>query len=579
VSSLDLARNLYLLLAALGLNLVLGYAGQPVLGQGAFVATGAYGVALLTARAHLPLGVAWVAAAVVAGLAGWLVGHGAARLRGAFLALATWAAAWLAYSVVVAFPGVFGGAQGLVRAAPAHLVSPTLGVDWALTPRWHVAIAGGLCVLVGGWTRTAGRGTVGRSWAALRGSPAVAASLGVDVAPLRRGTLAVAAAIGGLAGAGSTVLQGLVSPAEASPLVSIELFVAVLIGGTAHAWGPVVGVAVLAALPAIADAAADASGTEPERGRGLLTALLLIAVLAARSRVAAALGGIGWRGGRFDAAAERPAAIQDATRSQASAPGSVALAGRGLVRRFGQVRAVDGVDVDVRLGEIHALVGPNGSGKSTLLRLLAGALRADAGTVEIHGHDATGAGQAERVRLGVARTFQNTVLIGGLGAADQVLVGAGAGRGVGAVRTLFGTPTARLADARASAAARDAAAAVGLVAAGGHPDDGRTAAALAFGEQRLLQLARAVATGASVLLLDEPAAGMSAAELERLAAAVRALADSGRGVLIVEHNMRLVASLADRMTVLAEGRVLASGAPASVLADPAVRAAYLGAGG
>jgi len=571
VTALELGRHLYLLLAALGLNVCLGYAGQPVLGQGAFVVVGSYGVALLTARAQWPLGVAVLASAGAVALLGWAVGHGAARLRGPFLALATWGAAWLALSIVVAFPGIFGGAQGIVRAAPAHLVSPALGLDWALTPRWHVALAAVCCAAVGGWTWSVGRGAVGLDLAALRASPVVADSLGVRTAALRRGTLAVAAGVGAVAGAGSTLLQGVVSPADASPLVSIQLFAAVLIGGSARAWGPAVGVAVLAGLPTVAEALATATGLDVARWRGLLTALLLVGVLALRSTLPARRPRV------LLSISRRQGEIQSRTPAKTGAAGvervePATLRAAGLARSFGAVRAVDGVDLEVRGGEVHALVGPNGSGKSTLLRLLSGALAVDAGTVSIDDHDVTGTSQADRVRRGIARTFQRTVLFPRLPAGQQVLVGTGAARTVHPLRSLFGTPTARRADVAASHRAAAAASASGLVAEAFDAP----AEQLPFGDQRLLQLARAVATGARVLLLDEPAAGMSAAERQRLSTALRALAESGRAVLLVEHDMRLVAALADRITVLAEGRVLVTGPPGEVLAHPAVRAAYLG---
>jgi len=572
VTALELARHAYLLLAALGLNVCLGYAGQPILGQGAFVAFGSYGVALLTARAHWPLGVAVLAPAVAAATVGWAVGHGAARLRGPFLALATWGAAWLALSVVVAFPGVFGGAQGIVRAAPAHLVSPTLGIDWTLTPRWHLALAVAGCAGVGLWTHRVGRSAVGRDLAALRASPVVADSLGVRTAALRRGTLAVAAGVGAVAGAGSAIVQGVVSPVDASPLVSIQLFAAVLIGGSARAWGPVVGVAVLAVLPELADTLSAATGLGVERWRGLLTALLLVGVLALRSTLPARLPRV------LLSVSGRQPEIQ--SRTPAGTPGAAAiepvaaavLHARGLVRSFGALRAVDGVDLDIHGGEVHAMVGPNGSGKSTLLRLLSGALAADVGSVTIDGRDVTRAGQAERVRLGIARTFQRTVLFPGLPAGEQVAVGTGAARSVRALQSVFGTPTGRVADAAARRQAGASARAVRLA----EETLERPAEQLAHGDQRLLQVARVVATGARVLLLDEPAAGMSAGERQLLGAALRALAGSGRAVLLVEHDLRLVGSLADRVTVLAEGRVIASGPPDEVLAHPAVRSAYLG---
>ncbi len=546
MSSVDLARDLYLLLAALGLNLAVGYAGQPVLGQGAFVAVGAFGTLLLAA--HLPLLLAVLVAVAGAGLLGWAVDYGAARLRGAFLALGTWALAWLAAAVLAAFPGTFGGAQGLLREAPATLVSPALGLSWRLTPSWHVAFALLLCLALVAATRALGRGPVGLDLAALRQGPDAAASVGVRGPALRRNTLAAAAACGALAGAGTAVLLGVAAPSSVGPLLSIQLFVAVLVGGTANPYGPVLGIALVLLVP---------TGIGTERTRGLLTAVLLVAALALREPIARRLPRL-----------RRRARGEDG--EVAAVPrGGVTLTARGLRKRYGGLPALDGVDLVLRPGEVHALLGPNGSGKSTLLRVLAGAVRADAGTVEVDGRDVTRLGQEDRVRAGVARTFQDTVLFPGLTVRETVAVGARATARHAGWRTLLGTPAAR----REQRLVRARAAAV--LAGSGLAEDA-TPEALPYGEQRILQVLRAAATGAGALLLDEPAAGMSAAETARLATLLRRLAGNGTAVLVVEHNVRFVAAVADRVTVLAEGRVIAHGTPDEVRADAGVRAAYLG---
>ncbi|HWL37802.1 MAG TPA: ATP-binding cassette domain-containing protein [Frankiaceae bacterium] len=547
MSTVDLARDLYLLLAALGLNLAVGYAGQPVLGQGAFVAVGAYGTLLLAA--HLPLGLAALAAVVGAGVLGWVVDFGASRLRGAFLALGTWALAWLAVAVLAAFPGTFGGEQGLLRDAPSVLESPALGLSWRLTPRWHLLFAALLCVGLVSVTRALGRGPLGLDLAALRQGPEAAASVGVRGAALRRTTLALAAAAGALAGAGTAVLLGVVAPSSVAPLLSIQLFVAVLIGGTANPYGPIVGVGLILLLP------------DQGRGVGLLTALLLVAALALRDPVRSRLP-------RLRLPARKPRPRQGGVYVPGPPPeGEAVLEARGLRKRYGGLPALDGVDLTLRAGEVHALLGPNGSGKTTLLRVLAGAVRPDEGTVTVAGRDVTALGQEGRVRAGVARTFQDTVLFPELTVRDHVRVGARARVRTGLWRAVLGAPSAR----------RDWVVVRGLAADGLADLDGDALPeALPYGDQRLLQVLRAAATGATVLLLDEPAAGMSAAETARLAALLRDLAAAGRAVLLVEHNVRFVAAVADRVTVLAEGRVLAEGTPDEVRANPAVHDVYLG---
>jgi branched-chain amino acid transport system permease protein len=573
MNAVELAEWLWLLVAALGLNLSVGLAGQPMLGQGAAVAAGSYGVVLLADRAGLPLGVAAAIAVAATGLVGWLVDLGAARLRGPYLALGTWALAWLAYASLTAFPATFGGSQGLQREVPARLVSPALGAVIRLTPVRHVLLALTLCLLVLLATWWVRRSPVGLDLAALREDPVAAASLGVPVAALRRNALAAATALGALAGVGRVTLLGLVAPGDVSPLLSIQLLVAVLLGG-GTLLGPVAGVAILATLPGAADRFAQAAGIGVEQARGVVTAVLLVAVLAAREPVVRRLrAATARRHGRSPAApaasaSARPGAIPRVVLDD----GTPALVAAGLRRDFGAVRALDGVDLTVDHGEVHALIGPNGSGKTTALRVLAGSLPASGGTVVVGGRDVTALGQQARVRAGVARTFQRTVLLPGLSVADQVAAGARVTEAGGrALPALLATPNARERHRSAGNEVRSVLEDTGL-AAHSH----RRPAALTHGQQRTLQVARAVATGARVLLLDEPAAGMTADEVDVLAAEIRRLAGNGVGVLLVEHDIRFVASVADRVTVLAEGRVLATGTPDEVVREPAVRRAYLG---
>jgi ABC-type branched-subunit amino acid transport system ATPase component len=425
----------------------------------------------------------------------------------------------------------------------------------------HVVVAAVLCLTVVAVLVRLERGPGGLDLAALREGPALAASLGVPVAARRRAVLSATAALGALSGAGSTVLLGLVSPSDVSPLVSLQLFVAVLLGGTARWWGPVLGVAVLTALPPLADALATSGGVDPERSRGVLTAALLVAVLALRRRVGRAFARPGPPPGQPGTAPDRP-----------SSPWRpVLLSARHLQASYDGVVALDDAGIVLRGGEVHALIGPNGSGKSTLLKALAGELRT--GEVEVAGVPHRAGCVQDRVRVGVVRTPQHTVVMPRLAADRQVAVGARGGvrPPFAVLRHLLATPGSRRSPQRrvVARALED----VGL----GHVL-GADPQRLTAGDQRLLQVARAVATGAQVLLLDEPAAGMTADERARLGAVLRRLAGNGAAVLLVEHDMRLVGAVADRVTVLDAGRVLATGTPEQVRADPAVRRAYLGTG-
>ncbi|GAC1445217.1 MAG: hypothetical protein NVSMB55_25050 [Mycobacteriales bacterium] len=558
---IELAAALWLLVAALGLALSVQYAGLPVLGQGAFVAVGGVGTALLgPGGAGWPLGLAAATSVVVAGVLGHLVALAARRLEGAYLALATWALAWLVYRTMLAFPSAFGGAQGLVRRAPAHLVSPSLGLDLTLTPIVHVVFAAALCVVVVLALIRLDRGPGGLDLAALREGPGLAASVGVPVAARRRAVLTVTAALGALSGAGTVVLLGLVAPADVSPLLSLQLFVAVLVAGATRWWGPVLGVALLTALPHLADALPG----DAERARGVLTAALLIVVLVLRrglARLSRPRAG-GRRGQSLPDGAGRPFGRQD-----------VLVRATGLTVSYDAVRALDGADITLAAGQVHALIGPNGSGKSTLLKVLSGELAGGAGSVEVAGTAHVATGQPSRVLAGIAATPQRTVVLPGASPARQVAIGVrGGSRPRHAVlRHLLATPASRRASDRSASRVGSALRQTRLGAVADLDP-----AELTVGEQRLLQIARVVGTGASVLLLDEPAAGMTGEERATLRHVLRRLAGNGRAVLLVEHDMRLVNAVADRVTVLDAGRVIASGRPDTVRADPAVQRAYLG---
>jgi ABC-type branched-subunit amino acid transport system ATPase component/ABC-type branched-subunit amino acid transport system permease subunit len=559
MSVLDVAQALWLLVAVIGLALSVSYAGLPVLGAGAFVAVGGFGTALLGPGGQgWPLGLAVLASVGAAAVTGWLVALGASRLEGAYLALATWALAWLVQRALLAYPDLTGGEDGRTTPTPAHLVSPTLGLDLSLTSSVHVAVAGGLCVLLLLALVRLERGPGALDLAALREGPELALSLGVPVAARRRTVLATTAALCALSGAGATVLLGLVSPSDVSPLVSLELFVAVLVGGTARWWGPVLGTAVVTALPEVGDLLARAAGLDVERSRGVVTALLLLAVLALRGRVARALTRPGSAPGTPpEVAAASPTA------------GATVLELRGASVSYDGVTALDDAAISLRAGEVHALVGPNGSGKSTLLTVLAGRLRA--GEVLLDGSPHRARSERDRVLAGVVRTPQQTVVMPRLEADREVGVGArgGSTHRWSVLRHLLATPSSRQ-------RAEDATVAHALQETGLTHLAGADPQRLAVGDQRLLQVARALATGARVLLLDEPAAGMSAPERARLTAVLRRLAGNGLAVLLVEHDMRLVGEVADRVTVLDVGRVVAEGTPAQVREDPAVRRAYLG---
>jgi ABC-type branched-subunit amino acid transport system ATPase component len=244
---------------------------------------------------------------------------------------------------------------------------------------------------------------------------------------------------------------------------------------------------------------------------------------------------------------------------------------REVRKRFGGVVALGGVSFEVAPGEIRAIIGPNGAGKTTLFNLVTGLLPLDGGEVRFRGRPLDGVRPAGRAALGIGRTFQNLQVFGNMTVLENVLVGCHLQSRTGFLGAACRTPRARREEAALVAAAQACLAFVGL--GDRHADP---AAALPFGQQRLLEIARTLAMQPALLLLDEPAAGLNPTEVGRLGELIRAIRERGTTVLLVEHHMDLVMRVSEVVLVLNHGTVLAQGPPGAVQRDPAVVDAYLG---
>jgi branched-chain amino acid transport system permease protein len=550
-----LAQTGYLALAAVGLGFAVGIGGMPSVAQGAFVGVGA-----VAAGHAIGWGAPPLVAALVGGMGGaaggLLVGAAVARFRPVFVVAATWLATWLFTFGLDAFPSLTGGARGLTVAP-----EPVVGLEPTATLHYELALAlVGVSLLA---YRTVARSSFGVRLRASGQRPAAAVALGVEPARLRLIAFAGAAAVGGLAGGLAVQLDGVVDPEAYDAFLSFTLLVAVLIGGAATAFGPVVGVLAVGALSLVADALARITGAESARFGPMLAALLLLSVLATGSN------------GIVPAVVRRIRRVGRQERPPVAGlrkPTAATLTANALQKRFGELVAVRDLGLEVRSSRVAALIGPNGSGKTTALRLLAGTLPPDAGTVALDGRPLTEIRADERVELGVVRTLQANAVFPDLTALENSLVGASLRRRHGGpLRALFATPKARAEERETRARALAALAAVGL-----EERADVVARELTGSEQRLLMIASALATEPRILLLDEPSAGASSAELQRLAEILDRVRAEGLAVLAVEHNLRLVRRIADEVVVLHAGSALASGSPEEVAGDPAVRAAYLG---
>jgi ABC-type branched-subunit amino acid transport system ATPase component/ABC-type branched-subunit amino acid transport system permease subunit len=554
-----LASDLYLAAGAVGLGIIVGLGGMPSLGQGAFVALGAFGTALLSAKAGWPTAVALVAAALIATFAGGAVGLVAGRIRPALVAVLTWLIAWLVAIGLASFPAVSGGAQGI---ALEKSISPTVSYEIG------VAFAG-LAVLLFALLASS---PVGVALSAARESRAAAETLGTPVARLRVGTFALGAGIAALAGGLGVYVAGVADAGAYGPLLSAKLFIAVVLGGALAPAGGLVGVAVLVVLNRVVELV-GLERLQASRIETLLVAVTILAVLGAIDR-GLLPSFTDWlrqrrRPGRTSGTSvtARPVATPPAV-------DPVSLVAHGLTKRYGAVTALEDVDLELPDGTVHALIGPNGSGKTTVLRILSGAVPQDLGTVVVGGKVLGESGLEYRAQRGIVGTLQATAVFGELTVLENALVGARLRVPHASVsRAVFATPKARK-DARA---AREVALStldvVGLRTLAELRADELTGAA-----QRRLMIAAALAARPRVLLLDEPTAGASVAEVDLLADIVRALRASGLAIVLVEHNLRLVRRVADRVTVLEAGRTIATGTVGEVARDEAVLSAYLGRG-
>jgi branched-chain amino acid transport system permease protein len=554
-----LASDLYLAAAAVGLGIIVGLGGMPSLGQGAFVALGAFGTALLSAKAGWPGAIALVVVAIIATLAGGAVGLVAGRLRPAIVAVLTWLIAWLVAIGLASFPALSGGAQGIALEAS---ISPTLSYEIG------VAFAG-LAVLL---FALLARSPVGVALSAARESRAAAETLGSPVARVRAATFALGAGIAGLAGGLGVYVAGVADAGAYGPLLSAKLFIAVVLGGAVAPAGGLVGVAVLVLLNRVVELVGLES-LQASRIETLLVAVTILAVLGAIDRgLLPSLTDWQRQRRRSDRTSGNSMTARPA--GPASAVDPVPLVAHRLTKRYGAVTALEDVDLELSGGTVHALIGPNGSGKTTVLRILSGAVRQDAGTVVVGAEDLGESGPQYRVERGVVGTLQATAVFAELTVLENALVGARVRVPHASVpRAVLATPKARR-DARAArGVALSALEVVGLGAMAERPADELSGAA-----QRRLMIAAALATRPRLLLLDEPTAGASLAEVDVLAELVKALRSSGLTIVLVEHNLRLVRRVADRVTVLEAGRTIATGTIDEVAENEAVLRAYLGGG-
>jgi ABC-type branched-subunit amino acid transport system ATPase component/ABC-type branched-subunit amino acid transport system permease subunit len=560
------ATALVLALWAISYNLMLGYTGMVSFAHAAYYGVGAYTLALIFKRYHLPILVGLAAAPIVAAAVGLVTGLVAQRAVRLYFSLLTLAISQLLFSIVFQWYDFTGGDNGISITVPDQLSDYT-------TLYYFTAGVVGFCLLL---MFILVRSPFGAALLSIRENRQRAASIGINVKAYELAVYTIAAMFAGVAGGLFVLYQQQAYPEMLYWTANAQPVVVSLLGGTTTFLGPAIGAFIYVVL----DNAI--SKQFPYQFDIILGAIVLAVVLAVPGGVSDAPSvflRLRERFRRGEQAAPQPESTGDAIRmfdvrkalaSEAIQAvevhsGQTLLKVEHLSRRFGGLRAVEDVSLDVKQGDRHAIIGPNGAGKSTLFNLITGELKPSSGRVIFDGRDITGKPPHVIARTGMGRAFQITTIFPKL-TVRQNLQYAMLARGSYTVRP-FG-----IANRMFAAEAQNLAEAVGLAAWADRP-----AGELSHGDQRAIEIAISLALGSKLVLLDEPTAGMSAYETDKAMELVRRLAtERNLTLLFCEHDMSVVFSTARTVTVMHQGRVLTAGTPDQIRRNPDVQKIYLG---
>jgi branched-chain amino acid transport system permease protein len=539
-----------------GLNLVVGFAGQIAIGWVALLTLGAYTTSVLAAgnvMPALPPYLALAIAGVVGAVFGLIIGLPALRLRTFYFAITTLGFATIVTQVALAWQSVTGGGVGV----PGPVFPPPFDSQWGF---YYFCF--GLAAVCTWMTWNVAASRFGRALTAIRDAEVAAEACGIAKPALLAMVFLFSGAVAGVAGGLFASLQSYITPDAFTIDLSVLFFIAILIGGHGSILGPLLGTILLTVLPEFA-APLVAWSTF------LYAALLLVIVLAAPGGIAELLDFKNRKPletGR--AIIPSPDLLPRLLGARANV-GALALS--DVMLSFGAVRAIDGLDLVIKPTQVHGLIGPNGSGKTTTLNVISGYYAQQRGMVTLGGAALPALKRSQRAHMRIARTFQTPRIVGSASVLENVMIGATIDGRATFVESLLSLPRHRRDEAALRERAMVALAAVGLERLASVRAD-----RLQHSELRFTEIARALMLRPAFLLLDEPAAGLSAEEITRLGALVAAIARAGTGVLLVEHHADLIFDVCDEVTVLNLGKKLAAGTPAEIRAHPEVVNAYLG---
>ncbi|MFJ4376285.1 ATP-binding cassette domain-containing protein [Pseudomonas japonica] len=548
-------------LVALGLVLLTGIGGMTSFGQAAFVGIGAYATAVLSTDYGLSPWLGLLAGLGITLLVATCLGLLTLRLAGHYLPIGTLAWGLALFYLFGNLPGL-GGFGGIQDLPAITLFGWQISAAGDFSVLLGVLLVASLCLLANLLDSRQGRAI-----RTLKDAAGMAEAMGIDTARSRLQVFLIAALLAALSGWLYAHLQRVVNPTPFSVVMGIEYLFMIVLGGVASLWGALLGAALLTLLrQLLQDLLPHLFGHAGNVEMICFGVLIILMLQYARGGLLPLLQAALPKARRH---LEVPVDAAPLPRRGMPAHGQPLLVAEGLVKRFGGLVANKDMGLAINSGEITALIGPNGAGKSTLFNLLSGVLAPNAGQISFLGRRIDGLQPRTIAALGISRTFQHVRLLPEMSVLENVALGAHRRGRAGLLRSLLHLERGEEASLLGEAARQ-----IQRVGLGDYLHT--PAGSLALGQQRIVEIARALCSDPILLLLDEPAAGLRHGEKQALARLLEQLRGEGLGVLLVEHDMDFVMGLSDQIVVMEFGQRLASGTPPQIQENPAVLAAYLG---